>query len=76
MYNIRKSRYLIIICCESYHSRLNRRSYNINLNIFNFVDQLLEVRSEPKIKLRSTNKKIKHARYGAKPKGANDQIHQ
>ena len=29
--------------CESYHLRLNLRFYSPHLNIFNFVDELLEV---------------------------------
>lgn len=45
--------------CESYHSRLNRRFYSPHPNIFNFIDELLEVQSETQIKLRSTNQKKK-----------------
>ncbi|KAE9542890.1 hypothetical protein AGLY_002801, partial [Aphis glycines] len=45
--------------CESYHSRLNRRFYSPHPNIFNFIDELLEVQSETQIKLRSKNQKKK-----------------
>jgi len=45
--------------CESYHAVLNRRFYSPHPDIFNFVDELLQIQSETNIELRSTIQKKK-----------------
>lgn len=46
--------------CESYHLRLNQRFYSprlMQMNMFSFIDDLIEIQSETHVKLRITNQK-------------------